>query len=817
MAGIELDIGSSKVEKSTIAVDNLISSMEKMVGVEKKASIADEDLTKKKKKGRKATDEQTAAIKKATEAERAAIKEKKRFAEKSGKMGKSAAKLSDNLDKMTKQVQLIDGPLGGVASRMTAFNGILKAGNLAAAAFAVGVGLFVRQLSIGVATASATEVALASMNAQVIATGGAAGFSAKELDSLARSLAATTLGNTKGFRDIIGVMGTFQNVSEKAFTRAITLSSDLGLAMRQDPVTAARTLGKVLENPIENYRTLARTGIKFSREEKKRIRLAQEAGDMYSAQAVILEKLEDKVGGVAKAQADTLAGDIDTWGQNWEELWEVIGLKLLPAMRSVVSVTGEWIDFMREVAESDAETTTRKFTEALLQEKQGIEEVNHQLIEKRILYDEQIARMEEMIKTQDAFTKHGGMNASYKHLKKGSEELGAEMLVLEGRIASLTKTQENSDKYISDKTEAFLEGVEEQVKAAQRLTDATLKYSSTREKGFRVEKAIIDAEKVARKNNISLQSDEFKALVKNYVALSDNTEARVRHNTAMQQQKGVRANIASLEGEIGLIRQVNGGLSKYSQQYFLAQAAVEAKNKAVSAGFEIGSKEHKDLEKSTALLALQRMELSNLQAMQSVGVSFNGVGESIIEGTRASLKAAQNDKQSLVNELFSSGEIDEDTFDILRDKFEAQFDDSMRGMFSIAGLFRNDEGGVSLANGPEAILFEQQERLKELELLYQDSTLEELTVYLERKAQINEEFEQKIARNAAATWQASAEHRGRIEKMQVASSIQAGFENLAAAKGQSKDLLRVAKLASIANASISLVDGLAEANKLAPP
>ncbi|MCV5746640.1 phage tail length tape measure family protein, partial [Escherichia coli] len=74
------------------------------------------------------------------------------------------------------------------------------------------------------------------------ATGYSSGYTAQQLDEMARSVAMSTLTSTQEASKAIGVMLTFRSVSEDTFKRAIYLSQDMASVMGSDIVSAAKQL-----------------------------------------------------------------------------------------------------------------------------------------------------------------------------------------------------------------------------------------------------------------------------------------------------------------------------------------------------------------------------------------------------------------------------------------------------------------------------------------------------------------------------------------------------------------------------------------------
>jgi hypothetical protein len=200
-------------------------------------------------------------------------------------------------------------------------------------------------------------VALESMEADtrqrklegvVRATGGAAGFTAEQIHDMASELALATLGSIQGFEDAAAALLTFKTVSGQSFARALELSQDLASVMGGDTKSAALQLGKALEDPARGLSALTRSGVSFTEQEQELIKSLAEAGETAQAHGVILDKVAEQVGGVAREMAGGLAGALDTVGQRFEELKVKSGDALQPALIAVANQISDALEFLAE-------------------------------------------------------------------------------------------------------------------------------------------------------------------------------------------------------------------------------------------------------------------------------------------------------------------------------------------------------------------------------------------------------------------------------------------------------------------------------------
>lgn len=194
----------------------------------------------------------------------------------------------------------------------------------AKAAAGVLAGLFAGQAVAGVFAGAIHEAEQLERNllrtgAVIKATGSAAGFTADELHQQARGLALATLQSTEGVMQAQQVMMTFRKVTGDTFTQAIELAADLATVTGGNLQGSVTQLGKALEDPVKGISALSRSGVSFTQAQKDMIKSLVEAGDIASAQKAILTELAQQYGGVARKEAEGLAGAQDTLGQSIQE------------------------------------------------------------------------------------------------------------------------------------------------------------------------------------------------------------------------------------------------------------------------------------------------------------------------------------------------------------------------------------------------------------------------------------------------------------------------------------------------------------------
>lgn len=248
-----------------------------------------------------------------------------------GKKAKQAdgdnKKLGQSFNDAADRASNLPGPIGDAAGKITSLTGnVTKLGaawSVAGGAIAIGIGA----ISAGLPTLAETERRLLQQEQLLRATGYSSGFTAQQLDEMARSVAMATLTSTQAASQAIGVMLTFRSVTGETFERSIALAQDMASVMGGDIVGSAKQLGKALEMPTQGVSALAESGVSFSQAQKEMIKDMEETGRIADAQTFILDELQRQIGGAAGAEAGGLTGTVDTFGQTWEEMLEAIADK----------------------------------------------------------------------------------------------------------------------------------------------------------------------------------------------------------------------------------------------------------------------------------------------------------------------------------------------------------------------------------------------------------------------------------------------------------------------------------------------------------
>ena len=190
-------------------------------------------------------------------------------------------------------------------------------------------------LAFGAASIAAFDKqakAIAQVEAGIKSTGGAAGFTSKQLQKMASELQGKTLfGDEVILKDATSQLLTFTNIAGEQFARTQVAVTNLATkSFKGDLKSASIQLGKGLNDPIANLSALSRSGIQFTVEQKKVIKELAETNRLAEAQTIILDELEKQYGGAAEAAAQAGAGGLKQLQNQFGDLMEEIGGMLLP-------------------------------------------------------------------------------------------------------------------------------------------------------------------------------------------------------------------------------------------------------------------------------------------------------------------------------------------------------------------------------------------------------------------------------------------------------------------------------------------------------
>lgn len=148
---------------------------------------------------------------------------------------------------------------------------------------------------------------------------------AKEMMSYASHLQRIT---TFGDEAIVGVQTlllSFRGLSSGVIRRATADILDISARLGVDLNSAAKSVGKALEDPLKGLRALSAVGVTFTASQQQQIAAFVEAGEKAKAQAVILEEIESRFKGAAEAAGKTFSGALAGLKNDFGDLLEANG------------------------------------------------------------------------------------------------------------------------------------------------------------------------------------------------------------------------------------------------------------------------------------------------------------------------------------------------------------------------------------------------------------------------------------------------------------------------------------------------------------
>lgn len=221
----------------------------------------------------------------------------------------AASAVSSSTDNMT----------GSVLQGVAAYSALTKAGDAV-------IGFF----KDSIAQAKEAEQVNAQLEAVIRSTGGAAGVTAQQARDLGEALQKTTTFSHEATVSAENMLLTFTNISKDIFPEATKITLDMSTALGQDLKSSAIQLGKALQDPIDGVTALRRVGVNFTQSQQDVIAKLVETGKGAQAQKLILAELTKEFGGSATAAAQTFTGQLEQMQNQFDDLKQEVGEKLMP-------------------------------------------------------------------------------------------------------------------------------------------------------------------------------------------------------------------------------------------------------------------------------------------------------------------------------------------------------------------------------------------------------------------------------------------------------------------------------------------------------
>lgn len=174
-----------------------------------------------------------------------------------------------------------------------------------------------------------------ALRSSLISTNYAAGRSFEELKKQAGDLQKITLFGDEQTEGMQSMMLTFKNVRGEIYDRSIPAVQDLATKFKIDGKSAAKMLGKALDDPLIGLSNLRESGVTFSTSQQKVIKNLVKTGQVAKAQGIILDELDTKFGGSAAAAAKAGLGPWQQFKNVLGDFQEMIGQNLAPKLNAL--------------------------------------------------------------------------------------------------------------------------------------------------------------------------------------------------------------------------------------------------------------------------------------------------------------------------------------------------------------------------------------------------------------------------------------------------------------------------------------------------
>ncbi len=326
-----LRMAIKKVGGDTQPLASLTNKMNALSKSFEKGRLTNKQLAEQMQKWRASTSQAFTTVNRATAAVTKAVPPVEKLTKATDKLTKATKKgakegkgFTDKLRNIGSSAVFAVGPLSGIGARVTAFTAIMNRGTVITAVWLLAFSAFTILLLKGVKAATAAETSMLKFEAVLIATGNKIGLTAAALDDMALAFAKSTLASVEGGRAATALLVSF-GATRDTLKELLVLSQGMASVMGQSLSTAARQLGRAMEDPLANMDSLRRFGIQLDPIQKRQILRFTSLGEKAKGFGIILDDLKGSIGDLATREIRGLAGALDTLSQSWTVLLETIG------------------------------------------------------------------------------------------------------------------------------------------------------------------------------------------------------------------------------------------------------------------------------------------------------------------------------------------------------------------------------------------------------------------------------------------------------------------------------------------------------------
>lgn len=185
----------------------------------------------------------------------------------------------------------------------------------------------------------------AKLQAVLDATGRSAEISVRQYGRWATELRKATGVSEQEIMDMGAQLSVFGNIGSDILPEILERSVDLSKLWGEALPSSAKKLGRAIEDPLKGMSQLEESGVMLDTQAKKNITSLMEAGKTAEAQRILLDALEQRVGGVASSMMDAI-GPAQSFRTSLAEIKGEIGEDLLniPGLELVVRALDSYLD-----------------------------------------------------------------------------------------------------------------------------------------------------------------------------------------------------------------------------------------------------------------------------------------------------------------------------------------------------------------------------------------------------------------------------------------------------------------------------------------
>ena len=219
---------------------------------------------------------------------------------------------------------------------MSALGKIAKVGAVAGvAAFAAAVAVGAEELKQQAAVSAQTATVLRNLGRRTDVTAG-------QVEGLATALQAQTGAaddQVQAASNMIlrfGLVTKSGKAAEDQLRQMTTTALDLSVATGKNLTSSTMALGRALADPTKAAGALRRAGVVLTESQKDQIKSMVESGRVGQAQAKVLELVESRVKGSAKAFGQSIPGQVERAKRAFEDFSENALVALAPAVSKIL-------------------------------------------------------------------------------------------------------------------------------------------------------------------------------------------------------------------------------------------------------------------------------------------------------------------------------------------------------------------------------------------------------------------------------------------------------------------------------------------------